>query len=810
MRVNPAIGWHAVLVLAGLPAAAFAATVSGVVVDPQNLPVPQAIVTVACAGGSARAVTDRAGHFAIAAPGGSDCVVSVERDGFGSYQQLLADPSSSLTIRLPVAAFSQQLTVEGRTGAGGVSLSADAVDLRSLAADTAGLIRYVQQLSGSAARTPAVYVDGLPADALPPLDLIAEISVHSDPFSVEYGDGVGVAVEIITRAPSRTFRMFSGGGLPPLGGGNVLADDAGETSRSLNAGAMGPVPRLPVTFAATATVMRSSQAVPMVIHLPEFRAAGDTAAASTAVTAGSLGLFIAPSESFRARISIRESRTHASNAGVGGITREDAGSSSSFDAREIRATATTSWRGVRIENGGIVNDTRSETRANSADRGIAIGGDVVIGGASMLTSDRRSVRWTTKHVVRPSSRRWLVGVSAAQGGESHRRTPNPLGSFYFSDVDAYRAAMAGEPTGTWQVDRGDGLAETTALSVSPFAQLEIARTAAYSVSAGIRADYRSDFGTVMSPRLSTSLDWAGTLLRTGVGVFARSVSDAMLLAIAERSGSGLTQFVASRASLTPTADPALREMTAVRSRLADDLRRPRGIVWRTSAERAMAGVITAVEYEFGADGRLLGSDRVATASGWEDLVESNRGRVRHHVHLRGARLWRGHQFTVDYDVTRARDNTDGAFSFPEHAGAFAAEWARSAILPPHEVNVMAALTLPAGVSLTVSDVWRSGAPFNVTTGADPDGRGLALDRGGRARNSGDGPSFHSLSLYAHRRIRWPRMFKRSGGLSIAVHADNVLNSRNYMSLGSVAGSDTFGAPLAAYPARSLRLLLNVD
>jgi hypothetical protein len=43
-----------------------------------------------------------------------------------------------------------------------------------------------------------------------------------------------------------------------------------------------------------------------------------------------------------------------------------------------------------------------------------------------------------------------------------------------------------------------------------------------------------------------------------------------------------------------------------------------------------------------------------------------------------------------------------------------------------------------------------------------------------------------------------------------VQVDNILDRKNYISVGSIAGSSTFGIPLAAYPGRSVRLFLNVD
>lgn len=815
MRVNRARGWQAALVLLWLPASAFASTVSGVVLDSQHLPVPRAQVVAACTEGREQGETDAQGRFAIGVPPGERCVVSVSRDGFAPFQLVLRDPAAPLTIRLRIAAIAEHLTVEAKAPAfaGRVLLRSDETDFRALAGSTNELIQYARRLSGTFSRAPVIYVDGLPADTPPPLELISQISVGGDLFSVEYGDGESATIEIVTKSPARTLRVFSGGDIPTIGARNVLSSGEGEKSRSINVGAMGPVPGTPLTFSATANVFRSSQDAPILVQLPELAAPEATAEIRHRSASGFLSVFFARDPSLRLRGSVRESRSGGANGGVGGITFQEAGVGSSSIAREIRGTATKAWADVQYEGGASVNYTRSDTSANSAERGISIGGDAVMGGSSTLESSRRALRWTSKHVVRSSaSRRWIVGIVARGGAESHRRRPNPEGAFYFADLEAYRAALAGKPTGTWFVDRADGFPRVVALTAAPFAEMELVRAKPFSVSAGLRADYRSDFGTLLSPRVSAAAQWRGTTVRAGVGLFARDLPQTILLTVMERNGRDLQQFVATEVSLVNPNESLLRGLGTVRSRLADDLTRPRAAVWRVSAERTIAGVTAALEYDVADERHLPGSDRLAVESGWVDLLESNRRALRQRLHVHAGRKWRQQQLTVDYDFTRARDDSDGPFSFPERPGDLAAEWARSAGVSPHEVTIMASLSLPAAVSINVADVWRSGAPFNITTAFDTRGNLLVLDRAGRARNSGDGPRFHSVSLYAHRRVEWPRVFQAfpGRGINVAVQADNVLNSRNYIAIGSIAGSAAFGKPLAAYPGRAVRLLFSVD
>jgi hypothetical protein len=115
------------------------------------------------------------------------------------------------------------------------------------------------------------------------------------------------------------------------------------------------------------------------------------------------------------------------------------------------------------------------------------------------------------------------------------------------------------------------------------------------------------------------------------------------------------------------------------------------------------------------------------------------------------------------------------------------------------------------LSVNVSDAWNGGAPYNITTALDAAGNGLYVDRGGRARNSGDGPGYNLLSLYAYRRVSLPNAVVRGHlHLNLGLQADNILDNRNYISVGSIAGSPSFGRPMAAFPGRSLRVYVNVD
>lgn len=801
-----------------LVAAAFVASVSGIVLDPQDLTVSDARVELRCAGHVEAVITDREGRFTVASMS-DDCTLWVTHEGFTPFHHIVKGHHGPVMIRLRVAPLQHRVEVvaprppPAQMTFGSIFLNADEQNLRAFAGTTADLVRYAQLLAGTASRPASLSVDGLLADTLPPIDAIAHISIHGDPFSAEYADADVTSIDIVTKAPARTFRFFMGGDTPGVDGRDLLAPALRTASRFANLGVRGPVPHLALTFSASINVSRSSQEMPIQATLRELGHHARAEKTANRNESGSLSLHYAPAPSLHVRLSFREAHARGINVGVGGVTLQEAGFASAYLTRESRVTATKLSSRFLYEGGGVIATIDSRTRANATTPGVTVGGDAVMGGASISDSRRRTMRWTAKHVVRSKSLRpWTAGLVMTGTHDVNRHTPNGGGSFYFVDAAAFSEAVAGGNTGTWYVTRGGTPVRFSSQNTVAFLQTELVRAGEFVLGGGVRADYESEFGVVASPRVSLAGKWRGVGVRAGAGLFVQRVPDNVFITIMENDGRRQRQYIATDAPLIEPAESLLQTVTSIQTRMADGLTRPRALQWRLSMERPIGSFMAALEYSVSADRHLLGSDRLRSESGLIDVFESNRSALRRRLHGYGRYAWKGHQFVAEYEFAHARDNTDGPFSFPQQSANLPAEWARSAGVPAHSMTIMSTITLPAGVSMNLVDNWRSSAPFNITTGSDSTGNGLFLDRGGRARNSGDGPRFHSVSLYAHRAIEWDDFFKapRGRGINISVQADNILNARNYLAIGSVAASTTFGMPLAAYPGRSVRLVLSVN
>jgi hypothetical protein len=399
--------------------------------------------------------------------------------------------------------------------------------------------------------------------------------------------------------------------------------------------------------------------------------------------------------------------------------------------------------------------------------------------------------------------------------------PNALGLIVFDDpADYVSSANTGAGTGTGTILEGAGTVQYVSYLAAPFVETELLRGSKLLVRGGLRVDVQSAVGAEVSPRLSAIAAVHGFVLKAGGGMFVQPLANNIVVGVLDDDGNHLRQFLIHDASLSSDLGTAAGVAApAIISKIAPELVAARNWISSVSVEHAFGRFLPGVEYTWTDGTHLLGSERLAsgglggTATGWTDWLESNRAQRKDQIRTLAEYAVGGQRFTARYEWTRARDDTDGPFSFPAVQGDVAGEWGPASDAAEHNVTLVANSTLGKLGSLSAVESWHSAMPLNLTSGLDPAGDGLYTDRAGLPRNSGRGAQYNSMDLYMYRRVGMPKVFSESSKkmyLDVNVQVFNLLDNKDYSSYGTVLGSALLGQPLAAAPGRSFRFSLSVS
>src|ERR1035438_9844926 len=800
-------GFSAVFALLVLAGSSPAETLTGTVLDPQQRLVAGATVSLHCQGKTETRQTDHQGHFTFtrkAFPG--DCSVTAASSGF-ARQEWTVGGDRVLALQLRLAEIKQTVSVPtdilSSSPLASVSLSAS--DLKDISDSTIDLVAYAKRMAGVQSGSDHIYVDGLPTDTLPPAGTIDRITINADPF--------------LAKDTERKFKLDVGGFSFGPGTPNALNSHLNSTSETGRGMITGPVPNLPLAFTANGdfNYQRSEEPIEAVVpSIPGYPMAGVASAPTTAFHHSvTLGAYYARNDTLHANASLSLSGLTRSNMGVSGLTLPDAGMSEDLASHEFRATVTRTGLHSVYRGGLISNWSDTALRANSGSLGVSVLGAFVAGGADISHQTADSTRWTLKNVLTEELHGHVLtfGMTSSRNGDGKSEIPNASGRIEFDNVDQYTlSATTGAGTGTWFLTQGQGHAHYVSYNAAPFVESELLRSTNASVCGGFRADYQTNGGVQYSPRLSSVAGLHGFRFRAGTGMFVQNWPNWVFLNVVENDGHHLQQYLATDVSLSAVQEgvPALNLPTIV-SQTEPNLTPPREWISKASVEHPYKHFTPGVEYTWIVGTHLLGSQRLSVPAGWTDILESNRTSRQHQLHFRGQYEIKGQNFSAHYEWMHARDDSDGPFSFPARQNNLRNEWAPASNVAPHNVTLIGQFRMK-GTSVTLMEVLRSAVPLNITSGLDPEGNGLYTDRAGRTRNSEDGPAFRSLTLYAHRRFSVPRFSSEStrrvsfdGGLQV----ENLLDNKNYLTMGTIFGSPLFGQPLAALPGRSVRFSLNL-
>jgi hypothetical protein len=667
-------------------------------------------------------------------------------------------------------------------------------DLRGLGPDSSLWIAFARSAAGINDGNERIYVEGMPEPGAVPSATIGRITVNGDPFSAEYSNVGEVRINIDLIAPERRWRAglstpsFGGGGGSPLG------PTGPPISRNAAMSVSGPVRGLPLTLSMYASHRFDSRRPLFVTPGSDRLAPVDDAATVSSGTDLVIGAAFVTSHAV-ARATLSDSRLLADHAGIGGTNGPTTGQR--LDSRNRRMQS--SWRaaiGGRVHRGGLsFTQDRLSAAADSSEPLVMVTEQLITGGDELAANARRSDAWIAKHVVEAGDGGWMAGVDGRTERVGDERTPNAHGRLQLSTPDAR--------TGTWFVTDGRAASVARISSAALFAERVAVKTPRLTLRGGLRLDWQSRAGAVLSPRMVAAVRFSGFQFAGGAGWFVQALSPDLFVLADERDGTRGTTFVVrdAPAGALDGIDPAGGE--TLRTVIARAFSPRRDLVMRAGIQRRAGGVQMGLEHSWTRGESLPGAEREREAAGLVDRISSDRALRRHQTHMRASFSRGGEFFSAYYQHVWSFDDSDGPFVPPARWNDVAGEWGRSAGVPRHAAGVTASTRLPGDLRLLLTGEARSGTAYSVLTGEDPDGLAVFTDRGSRARNGATLPPFRKLSLSLSRTVRIPRVAWLA--FDVGVRADNVTNHRNVTDVGRMLGTAAFGQPINADAGRSIRL-----
>jgi hypothetical protein len=176
------------------------------------------------------------------------------------------------------------------------------------------------------------------------------------------------------------------------------------------------------------------------------------------------------------------------------------------------------------------------------------------------------------------------------------------------------------------------------------------------------------------------------------------------------------------------------------------------------------------------------------------------------------------KFKAQYTLSRSDDNTDGPLVLPADSRNLGPEWGRSSFDMRHRFVLAGTADLPAAFRLGLMLVANSGLPFNITTGSDDNGDGVANDRPqGVTRNTGDGPGFVQTDLRISKLFTFFKGPLNEDGdvssfrkMEISFDAFNVFNHTNLTNIIGQISSPRFGQATSALQGRTIQMSLRFN
>ncbi len=762
--------------------------IRGKVVDAQGALVAGASVTIVSADGTEQtAQSNQDGLFAISNLAAGRYVVRVAAPGFALYENSETDVTAGKTLTLDVAL---SITVNAEVNVGGEQIintnpeaNASAIvlnqeDIKALPDNPAELEAALQALAGPAAGPNGgeVFIDGFSGGRLPPRDSIREIRVNQNPFSSEY-DRLGLGrIEILTKPGTDKWRGEIGSEFEDesFNSRNPFAANRPPFQlRNINGNFGGPLIKKRASFFVDFekedidnNALVNAQILDPNLNTTAFQQSL-LAPLKTAEFSPRLDFQINQNNTLTARYFYETSKT--ANAGLGGFDLPSRAFASQDSEHTLRLTDTA------VISPSIINEARFQyirrrATQTSVDTAPTIqvldaftGGGANIGSA-FANEDRLELQNYTSIILKNHTLK--IGGRLRRISITDASPSNFAGTFTFTSLDQYRNTILRTPgarPSQFSIAGGNPQASVKRTDLGVFAQDDWRVSPKLSLSFGLRYETQTNissdfnfaprFGFAYSPGADGN-NKPKTVFRGGFGVFYDRFSEGLTLQSLRFNGINQQQFVITDPNIldqivfarngSVSNVPSIQSLTSFAQPqttrvVSPNLQSPYTNQIALSVERQLPFKTTlSATYTFAQTKRLLRSRNINapingvrpnSAAGNVFQYEST-GRFTQNQIIFNFRSNFSEKVSLfgNYAFGAAKSDSDGAGTFPANQYDLSGEYGNSLVDIRHRFVLGGNVKAPLGISLSPFITFRSGVPFNITTGSDFNGDTIFNDR----------------------------------------------------------------------------------
>lgn len=623
--------------------------------------------------------------------------------------------------------------------------------INALPDDPDEMERVLKEMAGPGA---TIRVDGFRGGKLPPKSQIRSIRFLRDAYAAENHTSGMVFVDIVTQP-----------GMGPLRGSmDFLFRDDSLNARNAFTPEKGPEQTQQYTLNLSGTLRKERTSFSL-------SATGTTLYDSANVYAGTLNgvhtnairrpsdrlnfngrLDHALNNAHTLRANVQTNANQAWNLGVGGYDLSTRSYSRRTDETLVRLSESgplskTLFAESRFQLRRQENDAFSDLEARTErvlDTFTAGGAQQAGGRHSSDIELATNVDWALKkHAVR-------FGALVEGGWYRSDSRTNYLGTFVFpsrADYDAGRPA-------SYTQRIGNPLVEYTHWQSGLYVQDDWRARSSLTISAGLRQEFQThlDDGLNLAPRVGFT--WAPfkhgkTTVRGGGGVFYDWLESEIYEQVLRVDGVKQRDLVVTNPGYPdPLSEGIENVLPASKYTLAGDLVMPYRLLGNVGVSHQFTPTLSAnVSYT-----RTRGYDRFrglninAPLNGARpDPAVGNVTEVQSSADMRSQMFVTGLNFNIparrmflfaNYAWIKQESNSEGPFSLPANNYDLSGEWGPVTGVPRHALSGMFTSTVMKAFRVSLAATWRSGTPYNITTGHDDNGDTVFNDRpAGVSRNT---------------------------------------------------------------------------